>query len=1062
MMNPRVLRTDKQRGQTLFIALVIVGILLVLGLVFAGLVNRNILQSADARKRAVSNDLAESGIRYAHSQLVHSALGADWRGELIDIALGGGDTSLDPDMLYLRPGTGFGFRSDTDAVLDRGGPDGLGPYTRVNFANGRALVRVRFAPSDSNVFETTAVGQFRNPAAARNYLIIESLGRQGRVSITDPTTLLQSNPIQFRNYGGSAAFRTAFSLMKDLDAKVVNRRRLVAFASLGITETARFITNLDRVTRPAEIGVPGLLGVQYEGLPVTVPMVMGSRVAMLNLGNPPTPTPTPIPFGGSLHSNADLNVHGQIQTFMNPTLGDAWLVDGAIKGVDSNVIAGQVALSVGRWVASAWNVPAATILTNASSPSLNSSSADFSTGNGLIRDGAEGTDQSGFWRGVSRKEPPLITQTDPQTNVNRYLALTRDSGAIGPAGNSGRFGHGSGVYVDNASDRQMKIDEAGRELSGSEQSLVNDWFNPGNRQQNTGWKGQYYIPRGASLRLTYDGFLVTRDSQANNRERTWRRPDGINTLDSTLRFRIGDVGGVPYIINSYTPGVDINAVTPNFALGRPFNGVLVFEGNVRVRGVIPTDQQLTVVSNATIYIEGSITKGVVVPNVAGTTRLNRPSRSMLALLAKDYVAVNTTMFFGPTGSQNLDAKGDAVYVHSGGNKLDLQADMLLDPETAGGTPSNPSTWQPFAMNANGGYREFGSNLQLSSDLLVRHTMEDGAGTASLISMNVNEGLLGSQTSYLFPLGNPNSVNGVGPYVNGYIQPGYTIANFVPIYGMGTFSWQRFAKFESTAFPLVTPTSTFGTFPVIQAAGGEGNYRLIAQEGNVLSISDNSMVGIAPNDYLLSRNAVVPHDIRIEATIYAQEGSFVVIPGYWFNENPNDRRDVFNQRVQTYIANGSTQVDAIQTAQADRLRDFGSQPEAPFYGEPMDVRVTVVGAISENMPLPMSYQTEWLKKWGWIPRQLGARFRISGGTVEPTLIPSKHVPAGYDISNGGSDRWVPNFSVQYDPALGTARVNGFADSPANPYVRFDQLGRPLPPLPRLPVSPALAYFGEVTQ
>lgn len=1054
-------RRRLQRGQTLFMALIILGILLVLGLVFAAVVNRNILQSGTSRNRSIANDLAEAGVRYAHNQLVNSAQGADWRGEIIDLAPVGIDTTRDPDMLYLRPGTGFGFRDDADSVIDKGGPDGLGPFTRVNFARGRALIRVRYAPSDNNVFQTSAVGQLRSPGAARNYLIVESIGRNGVVNPNDPTTQLQSNPIQFRNYANSTAFRTSFGEMKEGDRKFINLRRLIAFASVGITETARYITNVDRVSRPAEFGSPNLLGVQYEGQPVSVPMVLGSRVPLFNLGNPPTPTVTPIPNGGSLYANADIVVHGTVDAFLNATLGDSWLVSGTIRGADTQNGLGTIRVTEARWQTPNWNVPALpAILTNISNPSLDSRNNNFSTGNGLIRDGLDGTDQAGFWRNVPRKDPPLMNQVDPQTNINRFHASTRESGPLGPNGNTGRFGHGSGVYVDNLSDRQMDADEAGRELEGSERSLVYDWFNPGNRQQNSGWKGQYYIPRGAQLRLTSDGFVITRDPSSDQRERTWRRPDGTNTASSTIRYRIGDVGGVPYIVNTYTPGVNINQANPGFNLGRPFNGVLMFEGNVRVRGVIPTDRQLTVASNATIYVEGSITKGVVDAN---GNRLNRPSRSMIALLAKDYVAVNTTMFFGPLNTQNLDTKEDAVYVHSGGNSLDLQADLLLDPETSGGFPNNPGSWAPYAIGGTGGYVSADANQPLSSNVLIRHTMEDGAGNAAVVSMDVNAGLAGNNSTYLFPLAEPNSVFGVGPYIAGYVTPGFAFANFVPLYGLGTFSWQRYAKYESTAFPLIQPTSNV-VFPAIASTGGEGLYNLIVQESNSLTIRDNAIQGLSPNDYLLSRLTMFPHDIRIEATMYAQEGSFVVIPGYWFNENPNDRRDVFEARVQQYLGSGAfdNEPDAIRAAWIDRQRDYGSSPATPFFSEPVDVRVQIVGSISENMPLPMSYQADWMKKWGWIPRQLGALYRFSGMAASRVLIPTKHVPAGYDISDTGPNRWVPNFSLSYDPALGTGREFGFGDTPANPYLRTDQYGRPLLPLPRLPVSPTLAYFGEVLQ
>ena len=93
-----------------------------------------------------------------------------------------------------------------------------------------------------------------------------------------------------------------------------------------------------------------------------------------------------------------------------------------------------------------------------------------------------------------------------------------------------------------------------------------------------------------------------------------------------------------------------------------------------------------------------------------------------------------------------------------------------------------------------------------------------------------------------------------------------------------------------------------------------------------------------------------------------------------------------------------------------------------------------------------------------------------------MIPSQHVPAGIDIN---TQNFVPNIIISYDPVLATGRRFGFVDPSSVPnlndpgtYVRtawidynFDGVQQanelvPLPPLPRLPVSPTLAYFGEV--
>jgi hypothetical protein len=133
---------------------------------------------------------------------------------------------------------------------------------------------------------------------------------------------------------------------------------------------------------------------------------------------------------------------------------------------------------------------------------------------------------------------------------------------------------------------------------------------------------------------------------------------------------------------------------------------------------------------------------------------------------------------------------------------------------------------------------------------------------------------------------------------------------------------------------------------------------------------------------------------------------------------------------------------LNDAQRLRFERFGNTPQVPFSQEPLDVRVLIIGAVSMNMPAPISRQAEWMQKWGWIPREIG-------GTGQ--LIPWQHVPVGYDLTNNVA---VPNFVVIHDPALAGSSADG-----QNP-LRTDLSGRALPPTPRLPVSPTLVYFGEV--
>jgi hypothetical protein len=731
-------------------------------------------------------------------------------------------------------------------------------------------------------------------------------------------------------------------------------------------------------------------------------------------------------------------------------------------------------------------------LLNNSATSLDSQNPLFSTAEGLVSDGAASADAGGFTRGRKRKEPPSFRSDDPATGESIYRTITRDSGTVLVGGNSGAFGHGRNVYVNNLSDLQNRTDEQGRETAETNESLQYDWLNPNNGQAGSGWQGSFYTPRGAYLQLVPDGFVILRDSRGAANERTWRDPSGADTSNSVNRYRIvRNNSGKLFIANTYSGfggGTTINNATPAqiAAVGTAFDGVLYFEGNVRVRGTIPTDVQLTVVSGGTVYIEGSITKGVVRTQAAVDQtgalgqRINTSSRSMLMLAAKDYVALNTSQFFGLAPSQVVEEVNDLPSA-SEYNPIRMRrqatpgtpstylfrTEMLLDPES--GNPANPSTQKPFAA----GYQEAGTNTFINAGILMIHTMDDGPATNSFISMDVNFGVDNTGTpnvsdwQYLFDLNrtppvtptnvfDPYQVNNASDYapynVPGFIDPNYGAAQTDrgPIYGIGAESWQRYGKFEGTFFPVAQSNGiggAYGGFPNIPNPVEHGTYQLLAQETNDFSFRFNDVGFNASNDYLIARAAMLPNDVRIEASVFAEEGSFFVIPSPWFNPNPNDRRDSYMARVQV--------VGAPQ-AQAERYQNFGAAPITPFYGEPLDVRVKIVGAVSQNMPAPMSQQAEWLKKWGWIPRSLGDT---------GLRIPQHHVPAGFNVN---TDLYVPNLIISYDPALGSGRAwdPAFLAQgpfyPQNPAIRVDDDGRMLAPMPRLPVSPTLAYFGEVNQ
>ena len=1047
---------NPQRGQTIIVALIVLGLLLILGLVFLGIINNSIQGSARQQTRSVANDLAEAGVRYAHSQLLRSPEGADWRGATTPPTPVNGQPNLtrDPDAIYTRLASGFSL---TNGQFDRGGPDGLGPFVRINFESGRALVRVRYAPSDANIFTANPAGSLRSPGAVRNYLVIESVGRSGRYLDNDPTSAQAGTAIQFQGFASATIFNTALGEFRRR-VQTANNRILTAFVPIGITETARFITNKNRETRPAEIGVPSDLGATYvnptTGIPFSVGQFLPTQLGLSSIEEAQNLSVLYNIGGlGSLHSNADIAVYGTVNLFANATLGDQFTVAGNITGADgAQLVVRNRELSSST---STWNTFTTTL--NAGNE-LESRSNTFTTARGIVRDGLASTDTDGFARGVGYKTPPSIAITDPETNENRYVQMTRESGLAAGSGNSGRFGHGSGIYIDNFADRQSAQTESGRQANGGSSSMVFDWLNP-NHPESRYWFGSFYLPPGANIEFRNDGFIISRDGRAPAEERFWRNPAGVSSNSSSIRYRLGPgTDGRIHVVNTFTAGltsIDGTLSQNDYQLGPAFNGTIYTEGNARVRGVIPTDIQITLVSNASVYVEGSLTKGITgndwtARNLADPeftargARMQRPSRSMLALLARDYVVVNTTMFVGPSPLQPLENGRDASTIRlrqdAGANPLALISEFVL----GAGAPAdtyNPSAW----VSAPVSYRDAITNTQIQTNLLMSHTMEDGAADRSFFSMSVNPGLYDGAiqppaSTYLWP----NNESNAAAAILGSAAP------TIPINGFGVENWQRYPKFESSAHTLLDPASFNTTGLGLTCTASTGSYQLFPEATNTMVIAPNQLNNLATNDYLLRKIALAPHDIRIEALMYAEEGSFFVIPGTWFNADPNDRRDTYLARL-GLLRTGRTEAEARQLADDERRTNFGSSALTPFFGEPLDVRVIVTGAVSENMPPSMSEQSEWIRKWGWIPGKLGAT--------------DQNIPASHARSNPGFDgagnNFASNLIIGYDPVLASGRSDGFANVASEQRIlRQDSVGRVLPPLPRLPVSPALAYFGDL--
>ncbi len=969
---------NREQGTTLIVVLAVMLVLGILALIFTKIVANTAAGALVGTDRSRANGIAQDGVRYCFAQLRFSEDGADWRPappiDQTDGLPGLGPnydpenpaaTNPDPDYYWLRRQMVVGNPDPND----RGGPDGLGYYSRLNFDKGRALVRVDFLPSDPSLF-TDPNRPVALSGKLRAYTVVRSVGRPTVFNALDPTSARAPD--------------------------IQNARSISGIVPIGIIESARYISNIDNRSTPIELGSPLLLGSNFMGNPVLVPMIIGDVL----LPAPPSYPGGTITTGGSMYVNGSLKISGDtvqncgLFITLNDDLGDQINVYGDIIFSESNQALRVKKVSALGGFESAFSMDIRP-----------SSDPNFTTFRGVVRDQSENPDGEGYPRAVVYKDPPLMDEQDPNTGELRYRTGTRTSGALatdssGEHFNLGLIGYGRGVYLDNS--RDLRGDSEDGDFT-----RRYDWLHPNNGHSSSFWRGMYYIPKCTSIQLLRDGFIINRYRHAQNDNRSiWRDYQNNLTINSRtkLRFKLGLASdNRVHIINELTPGV-VNFGNPSvtdFDQGPEYNGLIFGEGDLKVRGIIPNGIQMTIVTMGDVYVEGSIVKG--------------NNRSSIAMLARDNVVLNTTqllMASQAASGNDLDITQDAndpssphrVRV-SPNNALSLSAQFIENPRTGNPFISDYTYTNPSRDN---------SNPPIQPSLFISHAAQ--FNSQSYFNLLINEFAV-PNPSFLFENANPPNAAAL---LYGGVNP-------IPTYGLADPNWQVLPRYEKRRFE----------FWPITGAGGNGQFNLFldSSENEFQLKKDNTIAPPGGNaDYFVSRAAIAPQDVRIEAVLYAQRGSFFVIPGLWFNHDPNDRRDAF-------------------TNANDRFNGYGANVEFPFYAEPIDVKVTIVGSVSENLPPQQADQNEWLQRWGWIPSEYGE----SG-----QFIPDQH----YQRDAGGNpiftDTYAPNLIISYDPVLVTGRVNGSMDytNPATPPIRTDGYGRSLPPMPKLPVSTRIFYFGEV--
>lgn len=947
----------KRRGQTLIIAIMVMFILAVVATVFIALVARNLARSARMSSTDAVAALAEAGIRYADEMLTTSEDGADWRP--VPDGLGSLDSG---DIAGNTPPT-----RDDRTTLDGSTPNWQ--YLQKNDPDFQ-WVRAYWpteglgycGPTGGYTRFNSGQGRFLlrvsyNPdpdVPMTKYIKIESVGRWGTIEPGDPTTLHDAG-------------------------SVLLRREITAYKPMGLTDSCRFITNKDNRSVDVALGVPGFrVSFGRSGTGVTG----STETSKYGVRGGPIRVNANLLWYGDPTRNPSVNIYlrgikangpaddptGGSPTDLIPI--DDVMVTGEIKA-DTDPADDQK--SVGVRVHELIKGSSGGTFTDNPLDVKVSADPAFITADSFYRDGSDKPDLNNRPRGVKRIEPPLVDQPDSTNTTTRYRVLTLNSGDRVRQGGNGRWvnlgalGWGKGVYINNTSDKQ---DESETLFGGY--TLRADLMQPGNIMSAC-WKGPYYVPPAAVITLVPDDkqtvngtdqyiFSITRDDvssgQISGQKAIWFDATGLPRPDwgATVRMPYPDSVNGRYLIPN-DPSSHIDG-----------NGVIFAEGNIRIRGMLPKGMKLTIVSNQNIYIDGSVLKYRDPKWDPKSTDEYRGADSTggIALLARQNVIVNTTQFFTPLGNIGSDDYGtDSL---TGGNSSHVI--VRNNPESALRCGFEFGPFESENARAPKGWL-----------LFIRHSGEFGPAYINAwlnpADTTANWGILNLNTG-VYP--------GLPPHVWGVGDPRYGFGSMPPGAGVGS-------AFACNVFDLDTSGATIFTAP------GVPNILQIALDSNVYTRSNYWMGGLA----------VLPMDVRIEAIIYAQEGSLFVIPGYWLNPNPADNE-------KAYAENGT--------------RPPGVDPRFPFYGQPPDIRITIDGAVSENLPASISDVEDWMAKWGRIPETYG--------------------------SDGSANTRHPNEGITF---LYDDHVGWPLDDTKKP-IRTDAYGRALPLTPRLPVSGSLIYFGDV--
>lgn len=946
-------------GQALLIAVLLMTVILLVGILFAAVVSFNQEQSGRGIDAVAAQQVAEAGINYASAMLESSPQGADWRPPFVAYSGTGTEVATDTTTWPRDPATWPNPPAKyEDGTVDFNfyGPDGLEgtdddyyadfeivrgwfPLRHGSFTAPGTFVRHGFFryPNPNQVAGGT--GGLDSPNIGRGYFLLQV------TYDPDPPYEPGDATTQDRLSGNTRIISIGRAVR---ESNVF--RRLVAYKPLGLTDHLRWITNKSGQARDAVLGVRPLVDMDNSS-------TWDTSEALYNYFPGPIRSEVPLYWAGQQIGTGPAAVPSTVFRLRDtPAANEGYLRDDdlllgrGLYALDENTTGGAAVQLNGGTL----DLLPLSVAPDAATPPAN------------VYVGS---------RDVPALAPVDLDAKDPTSGIARYRALTADTGetvradsadddnAISPGDpvNTGLYGGGAGVYVGNRSEVQYRGADGRSDLT----ALANDWLKTGEGEAAvgnvTGWNALFtaYTPPAVEIELFPTEAAVLATCTASSSSSTfpiaagalwWPNhvagAPGIKITRHDQRWRRFDDGHVGEDSGQNVLVVDY----PDYP-----NQVIYAEGNVRVRGVLPhrdstvpaTDRSfdLTIVSGATLYIDGEI---MTAQDVAGRKvdmndtgpGVTDEDTAKVALLAADYVCLNPTQLVPQLTSGLVTAAAD-----NEANPSLADQHWELFPSATGTCWSQwRFGWPDIDYGGDGdGDGTPGTEVDAAVQVALTPIQSAADPGPSGVGFTVYNEAAAASAPFQFPGATPLDpytflfvppgalVGAVsaGPQISNAILPNWQIPGSTPAAAFANPELPyNITTYATKAIGSRNAVSIFHRDPQL----GTGATAYLLKKWKVEELVQDS-----DSAYMLPRGAV---HAKVNALIYAQRGSWFVIPGQFFDPEAATRD-----------LNGDSTISPEESLYAARFRRYNYE-------------ITVRGAITEDHTAPLGAVQTWTNRWAY--------------------------------------------------------------------------------------------------